>query len=44
VAYAPAGVPAERVHAQLRQIEENVRLFSSAVAVEQLRFIEADAT
>ena len=44
VAYAPAGVPAELVHAQLRQIEENVRLFSSAVVVEQLRLIEADAT
>jgi DNA/RNA-binding domain of Phe-tRNA-synthetase-like protein len=44
VAYAPAGVPPELVDAQLRKIEENVRLFSPAVTVEQLRLLEAVAT
>jgi DNA/RNA-binding domain of Phe-tRNA-synthetase-like protein len=41
VAYAPAGVPAEAVDAQLRKIEENVRLFSPAVVVEQHRVLSA---
>jgi DNA/RNA-binding domain of Phe-tRNA-synthetase-like protein len=41
VAYAPAGVPAELVDAHLRKIEGNVRLFSPAVVVEQLRLLEA---
>ncbi len=41
VAYAPAGVPAELVDAQLRKIEENVRLFSPTVVVEQLRLLKA---
>jgi DNA/RNA-binding domain of Phe-tRNA-synthetase-like protein len=41
VAYAPAGVPAEAVDAQLRKIEENVRLFAPAVVVEQHRVLSA---
>lgn len=41
VAYAPAGVGAEAVAAQLRQIEENVRLFAPAVVVEQYRVLSA---
>jgi DNA/RNA-binding domain of Phe-tRNA-synthetase-like protein len=41
VAYAPAGVPAEAVDGQLQQIEENVRLFSPNVAVEQHRLLSA---
>ena len=41
VAYAPAGVPTELVEIQLRKIEKNVRLFSSAVFVEQLCFLKA---
>jgi DNA/RNA-binding domain of Phe-tRNA-synthetase-like protein len=41
VAYAPAVVPAEAVDAQLRKIEENVRLFSPAVVVEQHRVLSA---
>jgi DNA/RNA-binding domain of Phe-tRNA-synthetase-like protein len=43
VAYAPAGVPAEAVHDQLRKIEENIRLFAPNVVVEQHRLIRADA-
>jgi len=39
VAYAPAGVPAEAVEAQLRRIEENIRLFSPALVVEQRRVL-----
>ena len=42
VAYAPACVPAELVETHLRVIEENVRLFSPAVVVEQLRVIRAE--
>jgi DNA/RNA-binding domain of Phe-tRNA-synthetase-like protein len=41
VAYAPAGVPAEVVDGQLRQIEENVRLFSPTVSIEQRRLLSA---
>jgi DNA/RNA-binding domain of Phe-tRNA-synthetase-like protein len=41
VAYAPAGVPAETVDAQLRSLEENVRLFSPAAVVEQHRLLSA---
>jgi DNA/RNA-binding domain of Phe-tRNA-synthetase-like protein len=41
VAYAPAGVPAEAVEAQLRKIEENVRLFSPAARVDQHRLLTA---
>jgi DNA/RNA-binding domain of Phe-tRNA-synthetase-like protein len=41
VAYAPAGVPADVVERQLRRIEENVRLFSADVAVEQRRLLTA---
>ena len=43
VAYAPVGVPEDTVDAQLRKIEENVRLFSPNVIVEQRRLIKADA-
>lgn len=43
VSYAPAGVPAELVKTHLRQIESNVRLFSPAIVVEQLRLLEAPA-
>jgi len=39
VAYAPAGVPAEAVEAQLRGIEEYIRLFSPAAVTEQARLI-----
>lgn len=39
VAYAPAGVPAETVDAQLRKIEENIRAFSPAAVVEQHRLL-----
>lgn len=42
VAYAPPGVPAEAVEAQLRQIEQNVRLFSPEAVVEQCRLLRAD--
>jgi len=41
VAYAPAGVPAEAVEAQLRRIEENIRLFSPALVIEQRRVLSA---
>jgi DNA/RNA-binding domain of Phe-tRNA-synthetase-like protein len=39
VVYAPAAVIAEAVNAQLRKIEENVRLFAPSVTVEQRRLI-----
>jgi DNA/RNA-binding domain of Phe-tRNA-synthetase-like protein len=41
VAYAPAGVPAEIVDAQLRKIEENIRLFAPTAVVEQHRLLSA---
>jgi DNA/RNA-binding domain of Phe-tRNA-synthetase-like protein len=41
VAYAPAGVPAEAVEAQLGKIEENVRLFSPMAIGEQHRLLSA---
>ena len=41
VAYAPAGVPAEAVDEQLRQIEQNVRLFAPQVRLEQSRLLAA---
>jgi DNA/RNA-binding domain of Phe-tRNA-synthetase-like protein len=42
VAYAPAGVLEDRIESQLRKIEANVRFFSPAAAVEQLRLIHAE--
>ena len=42
VAYAPHGVPAQIIDAQLRQIEENVRRFSRTCIVEQHRLLIAD--
>ncbi len=41
VAYAPAGVPADLVERQLRQIEANVRLFSPSAILEQLTLLRA---
>jgi DNA/RNA-binding domain of Phe-tRNA-synthetase-like protein len=41
VAYAPAGVSAGAVEAQLRQIEQNVRLFAPRVKVEQSHLLRA---
>ena len=41
VAYAPAGVPEGAVDDQLRKVEDNVRLFSPAVNVEQHRLLSA---
>ncbi len=41
VSYAPPGVPAEAVEAQLHQIEENIRLFSRDAVVEQHRLLTA---
>jgi DNA/RNA-binding domain of Phe-tRNA-synthetase-like protein len=41
VAYAPVGVGAAAVEAQLRGIEANIRHFAPAAAVEQLRTIAA---
>jgi DNA/RNA-binding domain of Phe-tRNA-synthetase-like protein len=41
VAYAPSGVAADIVERQLRGIEENLRLFSADLAVEQHRLITA---
>ncbi len=41
VSYAPPGVPAEAVDAQLRGITENVRLFSPLAAAEQHRLLSA---
>jgi DNA/RNA-binding domain of Phe-tRNA-synthetase-like protein len=43
VAYAPAGVSAEAVDAQLQKIEENIRLFSPNIRVEQHRLLKAEA-
>lgn len=42
VAYAPAGVPADTVTAQLKGIEEHVRLVSPGVTVEQMRLITSE--
>ncbi len=42
VAYAPAGVSAEIVDAQLQKIEENIRIFSPNVTVEQHRLLKAE--
>ena len=42
VAYAPAGVASEIVNAHLKQIEENVRLFSQTAVVEQCCLLSAD--
>ena len=44
VAYAPAGVPAEIVDSQLQKIEENIRLFSPNVIVEQHCLIKAEVS
>jgi DNA/RNA-binding domain of Phe-tRNA-synthetase-like protein len=41
VAYAPAGVPSETVDAQLRRIEENIRLFSPTAIVERHQLLSA---
>jgi DNA/RNA-binding domain of Phe-tRNA-synthetase-like protein len=41
VAYAPPGVPLETVDAQLRRIEEYIRLFSSTAIVEQHQLLSA---
>lgn len=41
VAYAPVGVPAEAVDAQLGKIEELIRLFSPTVVVKQRRILSA---
>jgi DNA/RNA-binding domain of Phe-tRNA-synthetase-like protein len=43
VAYAPPGVPAEAVEAQLQQIEQNVRLFAPQAMVEQSLLLMAGA-
>jgi DNA/RNA-binding domain of Phe-tRNA-synthetase-like protein len=43
VAYAPAGIPVELVDSQLRKIEENIRLFSETVVVEQRVLFLANA-
>lgn len=41
VAYAPSEVPRDAVQAQLRKIEEYVRIFSPAAVLEQRRLISA---
>jgi DNA/RNA-binding domain of Phe-tRNA-synthetase-like protein len=41
VAYAPAGVSAEAVEAQLQKIEENVRLFAPRAVLAQRRLLSA---
>ncbi len=41
VAYAPAGVPADQVERQLREVEANVRLFSPGAILEQLTLLRA---
>ena len=41
VAYAPIGVPAETVDAQLREIEANIRLFAPMAIMEQHRLLSA---
>jgi DNA/RNA-binding domain of Phe-tRNA-synthetase-like protein len=43
VAYASVGVPEELVDAQLQKIQENIRLFSPNVIVEQHRLLKAEA-
>jgi len=42
VAYAPAGVPADKVEAQLRGIEANLRLFSAELVVAQHRLLTSE--
>jgi DNA/RNA-binding domain of Phe-tRNA-synthetase-like protein len=42
VAYAPAGVPAETVEAQLQRIEANIRLFSPTAVVERHQLLSAE--
>jgi DNA/RNA-binding domain of Phe-tRNA-synthetase-like protein len=42
VSYAPPGVPAEVVAAQLDQIEQNVRLFAPGAELEQKRLFSAN--
>lgn len=41
VAYAPVGVPAEKIEAQPGKIEENIRLYSPKTIVEQHRLLSA---
>jgi len=41
VAYAPPGVPAEAVEAQLRTVEANIRLVSPMALLEQHRLFSA---
>jgi DNA/RNA-binding domain of Phe-tRNA-synthetase-like protein len=41
VAYAPVGVPAESVDAQLKRIEENIRLFSPNAIKEYHQLLSA---
>jgi DNA/RNA-binding domain of Phe-tRNA-synthetase-like protein len=41
VSYAPPGVLPDAIEAQLRQIEQNVRLFSQQAKVEQSRLLVA---
>ncbi len=41
VAYAPDGIPSEMVEAQLRRIEENIRLFAPMAIVEQRQLLSA---
>jgi DNA/RNA-binding domain of Phe-tRNA-synthetase-like protein len=41
VAYAPVGVPAEIVNAQMQKIEENIRLFSPIAIVECCQLLSA---
>jgi DNA/RNA-binding domain of Phe-tRNA-synthetase-like protein len=41
VAYAPAGVAADRVALQLQKIEAHVRLFAPTAALDQQRLISA---
>jgi len=43
VSYAPPGVPADSVEAHLHRIEENIRLFSKAAVLEQLRLLRAES-
>jgi Uncharacterized conserved protein len=42
VAYAPAGVSAKLVDAQLHRIEENIRLFSPNAKIEQHQLLKAE--
>ncbi|NPV87049.1 MAG: hypothetical protein HPY45_13700 [Anaerolineae bacterium] len=43
VSYAPSGISAEVVEAQLQRIEENVRLFAPSARIEQRRLLVAKA-